>query len=48
VTDLVARRPDCEPLLRGVIPLARLDDRLLAEAAHRYETRFDAGKGPED
>jgi hypothetical protein len=44
----VARGPDCEPLLRGVIPLARLDDRLLAEAAHRYETRFDAGKGPED
>jgi hypothetical protein len=44
----VGRGPDCEPLLRDVVPLARLDDRLLSEAAHRYETRFDAGKGPED
>lgn len=44
----VARGPDCEPLLRGVIPVALLDDRLLAEAADRYGERFDAGRGPED
>ncbi len=44
----VGRGPDCEPLLRGVVPIARLDDRLLDEAAARYEERFAAGKGPED
>lgn len=44
----VGRGPDCEPLLRGVVPIARLDDRLLDEAAERYRERFEAGKGPED
>ncbi|NYE19129.1 DUF6098 family protein [Microbacterium immunditiarum] len=44
----VGRGPDCEPLLRGVVPIARLDERLLDEAAARYEERFEAGKGPED
>lgn len=44
----VGRGPDCEPLLREVIPIARLDDRLLAEADRRYRERFRAGKGPED
>lgn len=44
----VGRGPDCEPLVRGVVPIARLDDRLLDEAAERYRERFEAGKGPED
>lgn len=44
----VGRGPDCEPLLREVVPIARLDDALLDEAASRYETRFRAGHGPED
>ena len=44
----VGRGPDCEPLLREVIPIARLDDALLDEAVSRYETRFRAGHGPED
>ncbi|MDW4571952.1 DUF6098 family protein [Microbacterium sp. M3] len=42
------RGPDCEPLVRAVVPIAKLDPALLDEAAHRYETRFDAGHGPED
>ena len=44
----VGRGPDCEPLLREVEPVGRLDDRLLHEAAARYEERFHAGRGPED
>jgi len=44
----VGRGPDCEPLLRAVVPLARLDDAVLDEAQERYEQRFDAGRGPED
>ncbi|WP_240658797.1 DUF6098 family protein [Microbacterium sp. CPCC 204701] len=44
----VGRGPDCEPLLREVIPIARLDDVLLDDAVSRYETRFRAGHGPED
>ena len=44
----VGRGPDCEPLLREVIPIARLDGVLLDEAVSRYETRFRAGHGPED
>ena len=44
----VGRGPDCEPLLRDVRPIARLDDGLLEEADARYETRFHAGRGPED
>ena len=44
----VGRGPDCEPLLREVIPIARLERRLLEEADARYRARFDAGEGPED
>ncbi|WP_237739309.1 DUF6098 family protein [Microbacterium yannicii] len=44
----VGRGPDCEPLLRDVVPVARIDDALLREATQRYQERFDAGKGPED
>jgi hypothetical protein len=44
----VGRGPDCEPLLREVIPVARLEGRLLDEADARYRARFRAGKGPED
>lgn len=44
----VGRGPDCEPLLREVIPIARLDERLLEEADRRYQERFRAGRGPED
>jgi hypothetical protein len=44
----VARGPDCEPLLREVIPVARLENRLLQEADRRYKSRFQAGKGPDD
>ncbi|WP_228484707.1 DUF6098 family protein [Microbacterium cremeum] len=45
---VVGRGPDCEPLLREVIPIARLDDALLDEAVARYRSRFHAGRGPED
>lgn len=44
----VGRGPDCEPLLRGVVPIARLSDELLDEATTRHEEKFDAGRGPED
>jgi len=44
----VGRGPDCEPLLADVVPVARLSDALLGEAEQRYNTRFDAGRGPED
>jgi hypothetical protein len=44
----VGRGPDCEPLLREVSPIARLDDQLLEEADRRYKARFRAGRGPED
>ena len=44
----VGRGPDCEPLLREVSPIARLDDLLLEEADRRYKARFRAGRGPED
>jgi hypothetical protein len=43
----VGRGPDCEPLLRAVLPVARLSDELVDEAARRYADRFDAGRGPE-
>jgi Family of unknown function (DUF6098) len=45
---LVARGPDCEPLLADVEEVARLDDALLAEAHRIYQERFDAGTGPEE
>lgn len=44
----MARGPDCEPLLRDVVAIARLDDALIEEAAERYRERFAAGQGPED
>ncbi len=44
----VGRGPDCEPLLREVIPIARLEERLLDEADARYRARFHACRGPED
>lgn len=44
----VGRGPDNEPLLRAVVPIARLEDALLDEAERRYESRFHAGHGPED
>ncbi|WP_336660728.1 DUF6098 family protein [Leucobacter sp. USHLN153] len=43
----VGRGPDCEPLLKNVVPIARLGGGAISEAAERYERRFDAGKGPE-
>lgn len=45
---IVARGPDCEPLLADAVPIARLADELLAEADDRYRSEFDAGRGPED
>lgn len=42
------RGPDCEPLLRDVEFVARLDDRLLEEAERRYAENFNARRGPED
>ncbi|WP_460943154.1 DUF6098 family protein [Okibacterium endophyticum] len=44
----VGRGPDCEPLMVDIVEVARLSDRLLAEAQAAYEERFDAGRGPED
>lgn len=44
----VGRGPDCEPLLRDVRPVARLDASVLSEAGERYRARFHAGRGPED
>lgn len=44
---VVARGPDCEPLLRNVVPVARLSESLLAEAEERYRAHFDVGSGPE-
>jgi hypothetical protein len=44
----VARGPDCEPLLIGVQPVARISDELLDEAEARYRRNFEAGRGPED
>jgi hypothetical protein len=45
---IVARGPDCEPLLTEVEPLAALAPDVLAEAMARYQLTFDAGRGPED
>lgn len=46
--EITGRGPDCEPLLRDVVPVAMLDAALLEEAAARYQSRFEAGRGPED
>lgn len=40
----VGRGPDNEPLLADVVPLGRLGERMLAEAAERYHTRFEVGR----
>jgi hypothetical protein len=45
---VVARGPDCEPLLVDVEVLGCLSDALLEEAGRRYEENFDRGQGPED
>jgi hypothetical protein len=42
------RGPDCEPLLRDIEPVALLGAGVLEQAERRYETSFDAGRGPED
>lgn len=44
---LVARGPDCEPLLRDVSAIAHLDPELLTRAERRYRSRFEAEQGPE-
>lgn len=46
--EMAGRGPDCEPLLAGVLPVARLSDDLLSEAERLYHAHFDAGTGPED
>lgn len=43
----VGRGPDCEPVLREVVPIARLSEALVEEAAARYRATFRAGHGPE-
>jgi hypothetical protein len=45
---VIARGPDCEPLLRNVVPVARLSESLLVEAEERYRARFDVASDPED
>ena len=44
---VVARGPDCEPLLADVEPIGLLDVAVLAEAAERYTERFEVGRMPE-
>ncbi|RGE21145.1 DUF6098 family protein [Leucobacter sp. wl10] len=44
---VVGRGPDGEPLLRDVVPVARLSESLLEEAEERYRTHFDASRGLE-
>lgn len=46
--ECTGRGPDCEPLLRDVVPVARLSQALLEEAERVYHQRFDAGRAPED
>jgi hypothetical protein len=46
--EVCGRGPDCEPLLRAVEPVAVLDGELLEEARRRYESNFEAGRGPAD
>jgi len=41
---VVGRGPDDEPLVADVEPVARLTERLLAEALEWYERRFDVGR----
>ena len=45
---VVARGPDCEPLVADVEPIAYLSEKLLDEAEQHYRTHFDARRGPED
>lgn len=41
---VVGRGPDCEPLLAQVRPVARLNDRVIQEAAKLYQRVFDVGQ----
>lgn len=43
---VVARGPDCEPLVAPFRAVARLDTRLLHEAADVYAAHFDRGRLP--
>ncbi|MFC0681638.1 DUF6098 family protein [Lysobacter korlensis] len=45
---MVARGPDCEPLLADVEQVDQLSDSLLSEAERVYQERFARGQGPED
>ena len=45
---VIARGPDCEPLLIDVRVRARLDDGVVGEAEQLYKENFDARSGPED
>ena len=45
---LVARGPDCEPLLADVEQVEVLSESLLDEAERVYQERFARGRGPED
>ena len=42
--ELVARGPDCEPLLHPVEPVALLHDSVLQEAKRHYHERFEVGR----
>lgn len=46
--DEVARGPDCEPLLAGVVPIADVTEHLLNEADQVYAAVFDRGALPAD
>ena len=46
--DEVARGPDCEPLLAGVVPIADVTLELLDEADEVYAAVFDRGALPAD
>lgn len=41
---VVGRGPDSEPLVADVVPVARLDDSVLAEALEAYRRAFDPGR----
>lgn len=40
----VGRGPDNEPLIADAVPLGRLGERVLTEAAERYHARFEVGR----
>jgi hypothetical protein len=45
--DIVARGPDCEPLIAHPEFIDQLSEGLLDEAWNVYRQRFEAGQGPE-